>query len=120
MKESIVEPRGFLVLLFLVVSLLAAKADQVIYDDALENNWQNWGWATLDYANPSPVHSGSDSISATFSSAWQGMQIWHADMDSTPYAAISFWLNGGSSGGQQLQVYGFLDADLGFRLAAFP
>ena len=97
-------------LLFLTAALIAAKADQVVYDDALENGWQNWGWATLDYANASPVHSGSDSISVTFSSAWQGMQVWHADMDSTPYAAISFWLNGGPSGGQQLQVYGFLDA----------
>src|SRR5208283_733321 len=84
--------------------------DQVVYDDALENGWENWGWATLNYANTSPVHSGSDSISVTFTSAWQGIQIWHPDMDSTPYAAISFWLNGGSSGGQQLQVYGFLDA----------
>jgi len=110
MKKSVVEPRGFLVLLFLTAALIAAKADQVVYDDALENGWQNWGWATLDYANASPVHSGSDSISVTFSSAWQGMQVWHADMDSTPYAAISFWLNGGPSGGQQLQVYGFLDA----------
>ena len=110
MRKPIVKLRGFLALLFITAALLAAKADQVIYDDALENNWQNWGWATLDYANPSPVHSGSDSISVTFSSAWQGMQIWHADMDSTPYAAISFWLNGGPIGGQQLQVYGFLDA----------
>jgi hypothetical protein len=31
-------------------------------------------------------------------------------MDSTPYASLSFWLHGGSSGGQQLQVYGLLDA----------
>ncbi len=110
MKKTIIEPRGFLVLVFLAAALLAAKADQVVYDDALENGWENWGWATLNYANTSPVHSGSDSISVTFSSAWQGIQIWHPDMDSTPYAAISFWLNGGSSGGQQLQVYGFLDA----------
>ena len=31
-------------------------------------------------------------------------------MDSTLYTNISFWLNGGSSGGQKLQVYGLLDA----------
>ncbi len=110
MTKAIFELRGFLWLVCLAAFLPAAPADQVVYDDVLENNWQNWGWATLNYANTSPVHSGSDSISATFSSAWQGMQIFHPDMDSTPYAAISFWLNGGSSGGQQLQVYGFLDA----------
>ena len=30
-------------------------------------------------------------------------------MDSTPYASISFWLNGGTSGGQKLQMYGLVD-----------
>ena len=44
---------------------MTARADQIIYDNALENGWQNWGWATLNYANPSPVHSGSDSVSVT-------------------------------------------------------
>ncbi len=87
-----------------------ARADQIIYDDALENGWQNWGWTALNYANTSPVHSGSDSISVTITNGWQGIQIWHADMDSTPYTNISFWLNGGSSGGQKLQVIGLLDA----------
>ena len=47
----------------------------IIYDDALENGWENWGWATLNYTNTSPVHSGSDSISVTISSANQGIQI---------------------------------------------
>lgn len=83
-------------------------ADQIIYDDALENGWQNWGWATLNYTNPSPVHSGADSVSVTIANAWDGIQIYHPDMDSSPYASLSFWLNGGSTGGQQLQVYGLL------------
>jgi hypothetical protein len=92
----------------LVAFSIAARADQIIYDDALENGWQNWGWATIDYGNPVPVHSGSKSVSVTFASAWQGFQVCHADMDSTPFASISFWLNGGSSGGQKLQVFGLL------------
>ena len=82
----------------------------IIYDDALENSWQNWGWTTLNYANTSPVHSGSDSISVTITNGWVGIQIWHPDMDSTPYTNISFWADGGSSGGQKLQVIGLLDA----------
>jgi Glycoside hydrolase family 44 len=88
---------------------LVLRADQVIYDDALENGWQNWGWATLNYTNTSPAHSGSDSISVTIASPWQGIQLWHPDQDSTPYTSISFWLDGGSNGGQRLQVYGLLD-----------
>lgn len=87
----------------------AARADQVIYDDSLENGWQNWGWAGINYANTSPVHTGSDSVSVAITSPWQGIQIWHADQDSTAYSSINFWLNGGASGGQRLQVYGLLD-----------
>jgi hypothetical protein len=87
---------------------LALRADQIVYDDALVNGWQNWGWATLNYANTSPVHGGSYSISVAMT-GWQGIQLYHPNMDSTPYSSIRFWLNGGSSGGQQLQVYGLLN-----------
>src|SRR5882724_11017930 len=77
----------FLLPAFLAAFLIVAKADQIVYDDALENGWQDWGWATRSYTNASPVHSGSDSISVT-AGAWQGLQIYHPDMDSTPYASI--------------------------------
>lgn len=97
-------------LLFLGLYPLAAlRADQIIYDDALENGWQNWGYALLNYTNTSPVHSGTNSISVSLTAPYDGIQIYHPDMDPTPYAAISFWLNGGASGGQALQVYGNLD-----------
>jgi hypothetical protein len=36
------------------------------------------------------------------------MQLYHSDQDSTPYASLTFWLNGGASGGQRLQMYGLL------------
>lgn len=88
---------------------VALRADQIVYDDALENGWQNWGWTEINYANTSPVHSGSDSIGVTITNAWDGIQIWHSDQDSTPYSSINFWLNGGASGGQKLQVYGLSD-----------
>ena len=90
---------------------LAARADQIIYDDALENGWQNWGWATLNYANTSPIHTGSDSISVAIGTNYQGIQIWHPDMDSSLYTSLTFWINGGPSGGQKLQVYGLLDTN---------
>src|SRR6202012_909676 len=53
---------------FFVISIAShamGQMNQIIYDDALENGWQNWGYATLNYANTSPVHSGSDSIAVT-------------------------------------------------------
>src|SRR5436190_1093504 len=32
--------------------------------------------------------------------------IYLPDLDSAPYSSLSFWINGGNSGGQRLQVYG--------------
>ena len=100
-----------LLLLILLPILLAAalgpsaraQGAQVIYDDALENGWQNYGWATLNYAATSPVHSGGDAISVS-AGAYQAVYVHHADFDSTPYTALTFWINGGPSGGQTLQV----------------
>jgi len=83
-----------------------AQADLPVYTDGLVNGFQDWGWAPHNYANTSPVHSGNNSVSVSIASAWQGLQIVHSAFDSTPYANVSFWINGGASGGQQLQVSG--------------
>ena len=90
-------------------SLAMAQNNLIIYADSLVNGWQNWGWTSLNYANASPVHSGSDSISVTITNGYAGIQIYHPDMSSALYASVSFWLNGGVSGGQHLQMYGLLD-----------
>jgi hypothetical protein len=87
-----------------------AQANLSIYSDELDNGFQDWGWAVHNYANTSPVHSGSDSVSVTISTAnFDGLQIVRSDMDSSPYTNLTFWINGGATGGQQLQVYGLLD-----------
>jgi hypothetical protein len=93
--------------LLLACSAPRAQAqNQIIYSNALVNGWGNWGWATLDYANTSPVLPGcTDSISVTMT-AWSGIQIVNTEMSDSPYSSISFWLNGGASGGQHLQMYG--------------
>jgi hypothetical protein len=86
---------------------LTARADQVIYDDALQNNWQDWGWATINYNNTSPVHSGSKSVSVTITTnTFQAIYIAHPAFDSSPYTNLVFWINGGPTGGQQLKVQG--------------
>jgi len=86
---------------------LMAHADQIIYDDALQNGWMNWGWATLDYNNTTPVHSGSKSVSVTIvNSSGQAIYIAHSAFDTSAYANLVFWINGGPTGGQQLLVQG--------------
>jgi len=87
-----------------------AQSNLVIYAGSLAAGWQDWSYgSTRNFATPSPAWSGSNSISVTVNSAWGAIVLAHANLASTPYAFVSFWLNGGVSGGQQLQLYGLLD-----------
>ncbi|HKW30757.1 MAG TPA: glycoside hydrolase family 44 protein [Verrucomicrobiae bacterium] len=98
---------GQLCLLAIFLFTLAAQADQIIYDDALENGWQDWGWANIDYNNTSPVHSGSKSVSvAITNNTSQAIYIAHSAFDATLFTNLTFWINGGVAGGQQLKVQG--------------
>jgi hypothetical protein len=85
---------------------VCARADLVIYRDAVTNGFEDRGWAPRNFTNAAPVHSGKFSISASPAQAWQGLWFFHAEFDSTPYDSVSFWANGGPVGGQRLQVLG--------------
>jgi alpha-L-arabinofuranosidase len=101
-----------LVLAALILCAVEADAQNSlsIYSDELNNGWENGSYnGTYNFVNPSPVHSGSDSISATVTSAYGGIALNHTAMTNSAYTSISFWLNGGASGGQQLQMYGTLN-----------
>jgi hypothetical protein len=95
--------------LFLVLALVgdfAAQADQIIYTDSLQNTWQDWSWdATRNFSSGTYVHSGSDSISVTITSGWGALSLEHSAQDSSTYTNLTFWINGGAQGGQQLQIY---------------
>ena len=94
-------------LLFLWSAVTSGWAqDQAIYSDSLQNGWQNWGWTQINYNNTSPVHSGSLSISVTITQGWQGIYIAHNAFNCSTYTNLVFWINGGASGGQQLQIQG--------------
>jgi hypothetical protein len=99
-------------LLAVLALQLTARADQIIYDNALENNWQDWSWSTtvnLNYTG-TYVHSGAASISATITSGWSALSLWHSAQDSSVYTNLTFWINGGASGGQQLRIYAELSS----------
>lgn len=92
------------VLAVVLIGQFPARADQIIYNDSLQNGWQDWSWATVNFTNTSPVHSGTDSISVT-AGAWTAMYV-HASgaFDPSGFTNLSFWIDGGSAGGQLLQV----------------
>ncbi len=96
----------FILAFTLAVPAVALAQNLTVYDDTLENGWSDGSYnITLNYFNTSPVHSGSYSISATITAAYGGIQLNHSPMTNSAYASISFWLNGGTSGGQRLQMY---------------
>ena len=92
-----------------------------LYTDNFVNGFQNWSWATVNLLNNSPVHSGNYSIAVT-DGGGQALALERAQFNSSPYASLTFWVNGGSGGGQLLKVSGILDynAQTGVNLSALP
>jgi hypothetical protein len=86
-----------------------AQANLPIYTDYLVNGFQNWSWATVNLANTSPVYTNSDSISVTDNTNYEALYLEHTPFNTLPYASLDFWINGGPSGGQKVQVAGLLN-----------
>jgi hypothetical protein len=104
-----------------VIAPLAGQTSQLVYTDSLENGWANWSWATVNLANASPVHGGASSISVA-SSDWQALYLYHPAQDASAFTHLTFWINGGSSGGQPVQVQAMRNgvAQSVVSLAALP
>jgi Glycoside hydrolase family 44 len=94
-----------------VVFEFAVLADEVIYDDSLQNGWADWSWATVNRTNTSPVYSGFYSISVTASNSpsdWKALYLNVPAMDTGGFTNLTFWINGGAIGGQSVQAQGLL------------
>lgn len=98
-----------LCLLALLFSLSAVAQDHLVYADTLQNGWQNWSWAPVSFSSSEPVRSGTAAIRVTPVSGWQALSLHHDKFDSSHFQSLSFWIHGGVSGGQQLQVRAILD-----------
>ena len=68
-----------------------------------KNGWVPFGWATINYANTAPVHSGAASISVS-AGPNQALYLHHQPFNTRLYTALTFWIHGGPSGGQALRV----------------
>ena len=94
-----------------------AQTNEIVFSDAPQNGWQNWSWAATVSA-AQPVHSGAASLKVT-AGAWQAVYFHHDPRSAALFTNISFWINGGTSGGQLLQVQGELDGQ-GQTAVAIP
>ena len=83
-----------------------AQVNLPIYADGLVSGFQDWSWdSTRNFSNLSPVHSGTDSIATTITAAAGALRFQHpSPLDPTAYVKLSFWINGGTAGGQILQM----------------
>ena len=71
-----------------------ATGSEMIYDESLNANWQEWGWAiTPNYANANPVKAGQKSLAIQYTSGWGGWSIIRNDyFMTTPQTTVRFWL----------------------------
>jgi Cadherin-like beta sandwich domain len=91
------------------VTRFAAPANLPIYLDSLLNGFQDYSWATnVDFFNSTPVYSGSYSIRVT-GADYTALSLYHDAFDTSPYASLSFWINGGAAGAQGVQVMGVVN-----------
>jgi hypothetical protein len=83
-----------------------AASDVILYGDSLNAGWENWSWdTTVSFGATSPVHGGTKSLAATYTAGWGGLYL-HANaaVTGTDYTSLTFWIHGGSAGGQHLRV----------------
>ena len=91
--------------MLLAAAFAAVAQDQVVYDNALENGWQDYSWATVSFVNTTPVHAGSDSISVVDpTTQYEAFYLHHNAFDDSAYQSLSFWIYPTKSGSNQLLV----------------
>ncbi len=83
-------------------------AEQLIYGDGVANGWTNVSRTNLTSEASAPVRSGTRSIAVRLD-AFQLLNLRHDALDASIYTSLTFWIHGGSGGGQRLRVIGVLD-----------
>ena len=107
---------GLAIAVILVVPSATATqqtvADDIVYAEALDDDWQNWSWGTsIDFNQSAIVHDGTSAFSATHTSGWAGLFLYRKDdLVRSHYDTLHFWIHGGSNGGQAINVF-VVDSD---------
>jgi len=95
--------RGVMAALSLAVlagPALAQVKPLVLYDDGLQNDWQNWSWATVQLAAP----AGSVKPIKVEGGPWSALVLHHAPISMAGFSKLTFYVNGGVDGGQTIMV----------------
>lgn len=84
-----------------------ANGSLLVYADAIASGWEDWSWGGVErvFTNTAPIYSGGASIAVTYTEGWSGLKISRFDpVDLSAYDTLRFWVHGGASGGQQIEV----------------
>jgi len=77
-----------------------------IYEDALINGWQDWGWSrTADFANTENVRDGNKSIKLSYTGNWGALKFANASVSTATYSELTFSVFGTTgTGGKKIHV----------------
>jgi hypothetical protein len=78
----------------------SANDDYLVYTIQFNNGWGNNGWVE----NYSSIVGGSNCLAYVASGTYQALWLPHDPIDTTIYTNLTLWLNGGSTGGQQVYI----------------
>ena len=111
-NRGIPASRRFLALCLLMLAILQAQAaDLTLFDDQLQNGFQDWSWqpggdgeTDVDMALATPVHSGSKAIDYR-AHDWNGLSFAHPTLDfaTTDHPQLRFYVRG-AAGDEQLTL----------------
>jgi hypothetical protein len=72
-----------------------APLGYAIYEDALQGNWQNWGWGTtVDFVNTENVRDGAASIKLNYTGNWSALKFANGNVATAPYTELTFSIFG--------------------------
>jgi hypothetical protein len=102
-----VRPSAFLVFAVSLAIAFSARAQTlVVYDDALQNAFDNYSYGGgSDFNGTAVVRTGTKSIAFT-GNAFNAVSFFHpgVDLGTAAYPVLRLWVHGGVTGGQQLRL----------------
>lgn len=78
----------------------------IMYNDAFQNKWQDWGWnRTADYGNKENVREGEKSMKLTYTATWSGIKFANSSVATASYTEVAFSIYGGTgTEGKKIKV----------------
>jgi hypothetical protein len=75
-----------------------------VFADTLQPGWANWSWGTNTAISSTYVSGGTHSLEVEHTGQWAGLYLNHNTIDVASYDGITFAINGGPTGGQDLEI----------------